>query len=65
MDIKEKYRTKAEEIAVSEYNKEFEELDIDTQSEIYKKAEELVGEDLQLAADNLREELKMEERKDG
>jgi len=59
MDVKDKYQRQAEELALTEHGKEYDELDEDTQFEIFSKAEVLVGEKLQLAADNLREDLEL------
>lgn len=57
MDLKEKYQTKAEELAIELHGKEYEELREVTQDIIYEKAIEMVGEELQERADNMREEL--------
>ena len=60
IDLKDKYQRRAEKLALSEYNKEIEDLDEDTQFEIYNRAEVLVGEELQLATDDFGEILEEE-----
>ena len=60
IDLKDKYQRRAEELALSEHNKKIDELDEDTQLDIYNRAEVSVGEELQLAADDFGEILKGE-----
>ena len=61
IDLKGRYQRRAEGLALSEHDKAFDELGVDTQFEIYNRAVILVGEELQLATDDLREEMRVEE----